>query len=391
MVRLPLWSGSHKPSYLYIYRKTKLIIMNKNNCYCVIMAGGAGTRFWPISRATKPKQFLDVADTGKTFIRHTYERFLDIIPQENIIIATAEKYMDLVKAEIPELAEDNLLLEPYTRNTAPCLAYATYTLLKRNPKASFIVSPADYIIENRKVFAETVNAAFEYVEENDVLMTLGIVPTRPDTNYGYAQVCGGRTALNSSKPIKVKTFTEKPDRELAKVFLATGEFLWNAGMFIWRAETIRTEMETHMPQVTGMFKGWENAIGTSQEHDFIGRAYADCMHLSISYGVMEKTDRAWIYPVQFDWQDVGTWESLYNYMPDKDNNGNTASAEKTLLENTSDTLIISPEKKKLIAVKGLENYTVIDTDDVLLICPKDDKKFKDFISAIAMPEFEKYR
>ena len=207
------------------------------------MAGGAGTRFWPVSRTAKPKQFLDVADTGKTFIRHTYERFLDIVPQENIIIATAEKYKDLVKAEIPELEDRNLLLEPYARNTAPCLAYATYSLLKRNPQASFVVSPADYIIENKKVFTDTINAAFEYVEDNDVLMTLGIIPTRPDTNYGYAQVCGGSEALRGDVPVKVKTFTEKPDKDLAKVFLASGEFLWNAGMFIWKAKTIQEEME----------------------------------------------------------------------------------------------------------------------------------------------------
>ena len=355
------------------------------------MAGGAGTRFWPVSRTAKPKQFLDVADTGKTFIRHTYERFLDIVPQENIIIATAEKYKNLVKAEIPELEDRNLLLEPYARNTAPCLAYATYSLLKRNPQASFVVSPADYIIENKKVFTDTINAAFEYVEDNDVLMTLGIIPTRPDTNYGYAQVCGGSEALRGDVPVKVKTFTEKPDKDLAKVFLASGEFLWNAGMFIWKAKTIQEEMEKHMPLVTGLFRGWENVIGTELENDFIHKAYTDCMNLSISYGVMEKTDRAWIYPVQFDWQDIGTWESLHNYMTSRKGEENAISAEKVLLEETSDTLVISPERKKLIAIKGLEGYTVIDTDDVLLICPKDDKKFKDFIAEIAMPEFEKYR
>ncbi len=355
------------------------------------MAGGAGTRFWPVSRASKPKQFLDVADTGKTFIRHTYERFLEIIPQENIIIVTAEKYKDLVKAEIPELPDENLLLEPYARNTAPCLAYATYSLLKRNPDARFIVSPADYIIENQNVFCETVNDAFRYIEDHDVLMTLGIIPTRPDTNYGYAQVVGGSAALNESKPVKVKTFTEKPDKELAKIFLASGEFLWNAGIFIWKAETIKEEIEKHMPVVTNLFKGWETALGTPIESDFIHKAYTDCMNLSISYGVMEKTDRAWIYPVHFDWQDVGTWESLHNYIVSRRGQENAINAEKFLLEETTDTLVISPDKKKLIAIKGLEGFTVVDTDDVLLICPKDDKKFKDFISEIAMPEYEKYR
>ena len=365
--------------------------MNQNNSYCVIMAGGAGTRFWPVSRTAKPKQFLDVAETGKTFIRHTYDRFLKILPQENILIVTAAKYRDLVMEQIPELSRENLLLEPYTRNTAPSTVYATYTLLKRNPDAQFVVMPSDYIIDNEDIFVETIRNAFDYIEQNDVLLTLGVAPTRPDTNYGYAQVFGGREAIQSKQPAKVKTFTEKPDKELAKVFLSTGEFLWNAGIHLWKAKTIREEMEKHMPQVTGLFKGWEHAIGSSVETEFATKAFSDCMNISLSYGVMEKTDKAWIFPVTFDWQDVGTWESLYNYMTVRDTDGNACSAGKVLAEDTKDTLIISPEKKKLIAVNGLEDYIVIDTDDVLLICPKDDKKFKEFISQIGMPEFEKYR
>ena len=355
------------------------------------MAGGAGTRFWPVSRTAKPKQFLDVAETGKTFIRHTYDRFLKILPQENILIVTAAKYRDLVMEQIPELSRENLLLEPYTRNTAPSTVYATYTLLKRNPDAQFVVMPSDYIIDNEDIFVETIRNAFDYIEQNDVLLTLGVAPTRPDTNYGYAQVFGGREAIQSKQPAKVKTFTEKPDKELAKVFLSTGEFLWNAGIHLWKAKTIREEMEKHMPQVTGLFKGWEHAIGSSVETEFATKAFSDCMNISLSYGVMEKTDKAWIFPVTFDWQDVGTWESLYNYMTVRDTDGNACSAGKVLAEDTKDTLVISPEKKKLIAINGLEDYIVIDTDDVLLICPKDDKKFKEFISQIGMPEFEKYR
>ena len=365
--------------------------MNKNNCYCVIMAGGAGTRFWPVSRAAKPKQFLDVADTGKTFIRHTYDRMAKVLPQENILIVTAAKYRDLVMEQIPELESRNLLLEPYSRNTAPSATYATYTLLKRNPDAHFVVMPSDYIIENEDLFVKTIQDAFDFVEKNDYLVTLGVIPTRPETNYGYAQVCGGPEALLKKEPVKVKTFTEKPDKELAKVFLATGEFLWDAGIFVWRAQTIREEIEKHLPQVAGLFKGWENALGTSVETEFVTKAFSDCMNISMAYGIMEKTDKAWVYPVQFDWQDVGTWESLYNYMTDRDTDGNATSAEKVLMDDTQDTLVISKEKKKLVAIKGLEDYIVVDTDDVLLICPKDDKKFKEFISQIAMPEFEKYR
>ena len=364
--------------------------MNKNNCYCVIMAGGSGTRFWPVSRLSKPKQFLDMADTGKTFIRHTYDRFCKIVPQENILIVTAAKFKDLVLEQIPELDSSNLLLEPYARNTAPCIAYATYKLLQRNPDAQIVVTPSDHEIDNEEVFAATVNKAFEYVENNDVLMTLGVVPTRPDTNYGYIQAIGGKDSYKKDSPMQVKTFTEKPDKAMAEVFISTGEFFWNAGIFIWKGSTIKQEMEKYLPEVTGLFKGWEIALGSNIEQEFIARAFTDCVNISIDYGVMEKTDRAWIYPVEFGWSDVGTWESLYNLM-DKDENRNAINVGKTLLDETKGSLVMSSDKGKLIAVKGLEDYMIIDTEDALVICPKDDRKFKDFISGIAMPDYEKYR
>ena len=355
------------------------------------MAGGTGVRFWPVSRAAKPKQFLDVADTGKTFIQSTYERFLRVVPKENILIVTGDRYRDIVMEQLPDLAPENLLLEPYSRNTAPCIAYATYTLLKRDPQARMVVTPSDHMIDNEELFAETIRKAFDYIEENDVLMTLGVVPTRPDTNYGYIQAYGGSDVYKNDKPMQVKTFTEKPDKDLAKVFISTGEFFWNAGIFLWKAETIRKKMEKYLPEVTALFKGWENALGTSVEYEFIARAYTGCRNISIDYGVMEKTDKAWMYPVKFGWGDIGTWESLYNIIPEKDANGNAVSAEKTLIENTRNVLVVSPEKKKLIAIKGLEDYMVVDTEDALVICPKDDKKFKDFISGLGMPEYEKYR
>lgn len=365
--------------------------MNRSNCYCVIMAGGAGTRFWPLSRTARPKQFLDVADTGKTFIRQTYERFLRVVPQDNIIVVSSVRYRDLVMEQIPELPEENLLLEPYSRNTAPCIAYATYTLLRRDPEARMVVAPSDHFIQDEDLFARTISYAFNYISENDTLMTLGILPTRPDTNYGYIQATGGKEAFRSEVPMPVKTFTEKPDKELAQVFINTGEFFWNSGIFIWKARTIREEMEKHLSEVTSLFAGWERALGSPLEEEFIARAYTDCANISIDYGVMEKTDRAWIYPARFDWQDIGSWESLYNFLPDKDENGNAIGAEKVLIEGSSEVMVISPERKKLVAVKGLENFMIIDTEDVLVICPKDDRKFKEFISGIAMPEYEKYR
>lgn len=344
-----------------------------------------------MSRTARPKQFLDVADTGKTFIRQTYERFLRVVPQDNIIVVSSVRYRDLVMEQIPELPEENLLLEPYSRNTAPCIAYATYTLLRRDPEARMVVAPSDHFIQDEDLFARTISYAFDYISENDTLMTLGILPTRPDTNYGYIQATGGKEAFRSEVPMPVKTFTEKPDKELAQVFINTGEFFWNSGIFIWKARTIREEMEKHLSEVTSLFAGWERALGSPLEEEFIARAYTDCANISIDYGVMEKTDRAWIYPARFDWQDIGSWESLYNFLPDKDENGNAIGAEKVLIEGSSEVMVISPERKKLVAVKGLENFMIIDTEDVLVICPKDDRKFKEFISGIAMPEYEKYR
>ena len=364
--------------------------MNIQNCYCVIMAGGSGTRFWPVSRAAKPKQFLDIAGTGKTFIQQTYDRCRRIVPQENIIVVTAQKYGDLVKEQLPELSHENILLEPYARNTAPCIAYATYKLLAKNPDAHVMVTPSDHAIDNEDLFVETILNAFEYVEKNDVLMTLGVVPTRPDTNYGYVQACGGQAAMTSSEPMPVKTFTEKPDKDMASLFISTGEFFWNAGIFLWKASTIKSEMERHLPEVTGLFNGWEMALGSKIEGEFIARAFTDCPNISIDYGVMEKTERAWIYPVKFGWSDIGTWESLYT-LQKKDEDGNAIAVEKTLIEESKNTLVLSTDKGKLIAVKGLEGFMVIDTPDALVICPKDDRSFKDFISGIAMPEFEKYR
>lgn len=306
--------------------------MNKNNCYCVIMAGGSGTRFWPLSRNAKPKQFLDVADTGKTFIRHTFERFRRIVPQENILVVTAEKYRDLVREQIPELLPENLLLEPYSRNTAPCIAYATYTLLKRNPDALVTVTPSDHLISDRELFVETITRMFEYAENNEVLMTLGVVPTRPDTNYGYIQAVGGCDAMKSEKPMPVKTFTEKPDKDLAQIFINTGEFFWNSGIFIWKAQTIREEMEKWLPEVTGLFKGWEYALGTAVENEFIARAFTDSPNISIDYGVMEKTSRAWICPVTAR---TGSEATLTAHNPSGTRNASTLDPRRWLIEATS--------------------------------------------------------
>ena len=364
--------------------------MDKNN-YCIIMAGGAGTRLWPVSRSGCPKQFIEVGNTCKSFLRITYERFSKFFPAENILIVTTVRYRDIVKRQIPEIEDENLLAEPYGRNTAPCIAYATYTLLKRNPDASMVVAPADHLIFDEDTFAKTVTNAIAFASREKVLMTIGLMPTRPDTNYGYIQVSGGKNACHADRAVKVKTFTEKPDADLARVFVDSGEFLWNSGIFAWKAQTIREEMEKYLPEVTGLFNGWEKALGSSAEQDFITRAYTDCLNISIDYAVMEKTDRAWLYPASFGWADIGSWESLQEFYPHKDALGNAVMAEKPLMTEDRNSLIVSTDKGKLVAVKGLKDFMVIDTDDVLLICPKNDRQFKDFIAGIAMPEYEKYR
>ena len=362
-----------------------------NNRYCIIMAGGSGTRFWPLSRESKPKQFLDFDGTGNTFIKRTYARFSKIVPKENIFVVTLSKYKDMLMEQLPEIKEENILLEPYSRNTSPCIAYATYSLMKKNPNAIMVATPADHLIPDEDMFYTTMMEAMEYVEENDVLMTIGITPDRPDTNYGYIQVAGGRVDNGSCKPSKVKTFTEKPDAELAKVFLKTGEFFWNSGIYIWKTNTIKEEMETHIPEITTLFKGWEMEIGGPGERTFLEKAYTDCEKISIDYGVMEKTERAWLYPAKFSWTDMGTWETLYRVAPEKDARGNVFECKEILEEDNYGTIAVSNNKNKLIAIKGLKDYIVVDTDDVLMICPKEDKSFKEFTSGLAMPGFDKFR
>ena len=357
--------------------------MNKDNRYCVIMAGGTANRFWPVSRETKPKQFLDISGTGKSFVRTTYERFSEIVPKENIIIVTLTRFAELVHTQIPELPEGNLLLEPYARNTAPCIAYATYSILKRDPEATVIATPADHIITDEDKFKAAILKMMEYAENKPALMTLGIHPTNPDTDYGYIQAPRSKDNADADTPLKVKTFTEKPDKALAEVFCKTGEFYWNSGIFIWKASVIREEMEKYIPDVTSVFAGWEDALGSDKEQIFLEKVYSDCPKVSIDYGVMEKTDRAWLYCGDFGWSDIDGWDSLFRNYDRKTKDGNVVFTDKILAEGNKDSLMVSSNPKK--------DYAVVDTGDVLLICPKDDKQFKDFLSGLGMPEYEDFR
>ena len=346
-----------------------------SNKYCVIMAGGIGTRFWPKSRQSMPKQFLDILGTGKSFIRHTYERFAKMVP--------AEKYKSLVLEHIPEIGEKQVLCEPVGRNTAPCVAYAAYTLLKRNPDAEMIVTPADHLILNEDDFRAIIAECLDFASEHDALMTVGIKPTRPDTGYGYIQV-------SDDKPIsKVKCFTEKPDIELARVFLQSGEFYWNSGIFVWKVHSIVEAFEKYLPEHHALFSGVMRAIGTDAERNVVEIAFSECRAISIDYGIMEKADNVYVRCGEFGWSDVGTWGSVYQHSR-KDRYANAVPEEGCYLYDTRSSIVSLP-KDKIAVISGLKEYIVVDTDDVLMVCPRsEEQNIKKFIDEVKFHNGDKH-
>jgi mannose-1-phosphate guanylyltransferase len=341
--------------------------MNKNR-YCVIMAGGVGSRFWPASRTGRPKQFLDILGTGKTFIRQTFERFLPLVPPENFLVVTHANYKELVQAELPELAEDQILLEPIGRNTAPCIAYAAFKLKMRDPDAAMVVTPADHLVIDTREFEKVVGEGFDFAEAHQSLVTIGIRPSRPDTGYGYIQI---DPAERSGTLNRVKTFTEKPTLDVAKVFVDSGEFFWNSGIFIWRTEDILKEIYQHLPEVNALFSSILQDYNTAHEREAIDRIYPECRNISIDYGVMEKAEHVWVRCADFGWSDIGTWNSLYEYSR-KEANGNVLTGE-AMLYDTHGTIVRLPEGK-LGVVQGLRDYIVVDTGDVLMVCRRDEEQ-----------------
>ncbi len=359
----------------------------KNN-YCVIMAGGIGSRFWPMSRNNFPKQFIDILGTGKTLIRKTYERFLKICPPENIYIVTNEGYLSHVFKQIPELSKDQVLAEPQRRNTSPCVAYAAMKIFLKNPDANMIVAPSDHIIENEGKFHEAVVRGLAFTAENDQLLTIGIHPSRPDTGYGYIQFKEDDSD-EEFKIRKVKTFTEKPNLEMAKFFLKSGEFLWNAGIFIWNAKTILAAFEEHLPEMHAIFAEGKEFYNTAGEGEFIRKAYALCKNISIDYGIMEKARNVFVLSAEFGWSDLGTWKSLYEHLP-HDKHGNAIVGPHVMVDNTSNC-IINMTKDKLAVIQGLENFIVVETENVLLICPKDDEQqVRNLVNDVKLKKGEKY-
>ncbi len=353
--------------------------MNKNY-YAVIMAGGVGSRFWPVSTQEYPKQFHDMLGTGESLIQRTFNRINQLIPSENILIATNERYEKLVLEQLPKTSKKQLLLEPAMRNTAPCILYAALKVHNQNPDAVMLVAPSDHWIENETEFLNNIKTSFEASANNNILMTLGIQPDAPNTGYGYIQF-----EENSSDIKKVKKFTEKPNTETAQQFLASGDYLWNAGIFIWSTKSILHSFENYLPKMMKVLDAGNTIYNTDLEGDFIKNNYQKCENISIDYGIMECSTNVHILPVDFGWNDLGTWGSLYNKL-EKDTRQNAVVGAETIFRDASGNMVRTESGKKVI-IQGLNDFIVVEKDDVILICPRKDEQEIKQISAAVKEKF----
>jgi len=352
------------------------------------MAGGIGSRFWPLSTQTKPKQFLDILGTGKTLLQQTFDRIKKVIDPENILVVTNAQYLELVSEQLPEISRENILLEPSRRNTAPCICYSTFVIKKRSPRATIITCPSDHLIANEDVFYKQLNTALDTASEHNILLTMGIQPNRPETGYGYIQFKDSK--LNTDPDVKaVKTFTEKPSAEIAQQFLDSGDFLWNAGIFIWNADSIMNSFEKLLPDMYSTFESGWNDYGTSTETSFIDKTYPTVENESVDFGILEKAKNVYVIPGRFDWSDLGTWGSVGREV-EPDTHGNATFSKKLILHQaTNNTIRISKDKAAVIA--GLDGYIVIDNDNKLLICPADQEQLiKQFVNDLKMEFGEDY-
>lgn len=361
--------------------------MNKDH-YCIIMAGGIGSRFWPLSKTEKPKQFLDILGTGRTLLQLTFDRFSNLFLKENILVVTSADYKEIVLEQLPELQEDQVLSEPMRKNTAPCIAYANQRILKSNPDAVIVTSPADHLILKQDLFLEEIRKALEFAGRRDALLTLGIKPNRPETGYGYIQA-GTKTVSKKYENLrKVKTFTEKPDYDLARVFIESGEFFWNSGIFIWSLNSIMKAFEKYLPDVNSLFISEDN-YGTPGESDFINDVYATCPNISIDYGIMEKADNVYVLYSDFGWSDLGTWGSLYEHS-EKDKWGNVLRGSDVYIYDVNNSIINFPNDK-LVVLQGLENFIVVESGNILLVCKKDEEQnIKQFVHDVKIRKGDEY-
>ncbi|WP_375415898.1 mannose-1-phosphate guanylyltransferase [uncultured Hymenobacter sp.] len=351
------------------------------NTYLVIMAGGIGSRFWPFSRTHHPKQFHDVLGVGRSMLQVTMDRFAGICPPENVFVVTNRDYVGLVQQHLPALPPNQILGEPIGRNTAPCIAYAAYRIAQRDPQATIIVSPADHAVGREDEFRRVVQLAIDGARAHDVLITLGLHPSRPDTGYGYIQYMDGAAhKLPGTELFKVKTFTEKPNPELARMFVESGDFLWNSGLFVWRADVILHAFRHYLSDIAEVFDEGADQLGTDQEEAFISEAYSRCRNVSIDYGIMEKADNVYVLPAEFGWSDVGTWDSLHR-LGQPDEHGNVINGE-VMLYDTRDSIIKTPTER-LVVVQGLDGFIVAEYDNVLLICKRtEEQRVKEFVADV---------
>jgi len=346
------------------------------------MAGGIGSRFWPMSRTSQPKQFLDILGTGETLIQQTFRRLKRICPEQNIYIVTNEMYKDLVNEQLPGLNPEQIICEPSRKNTAPCIAYANQKIALKNPNANIVVAPADHLILKEDEFVRVMNLALSYTKKNDCLVTLGITPSRPDTGYGYIQY-DNNFSTPDDEIKKVKTFTEKPDLELAKQFIESGEFCWNSGMFIWSLKSIDKAFDNLLPEVNSLFKEGVDKYNTAEEERFINKTYSLSKNISIDYGIMEKSTNVFVISAEIGWSDLGTWGSIYTHLP-QDENKNAIVGESVLMYDSSNNIVNVP-KDKLVVLQGLDDYIVVESDKILLVCKKqDEQKIKQFVNDIKL-------
>src|SRR3954447_802025 len=357
-----------------------------NNNYVAILAGGIGSRFWPKSRSSFPKQFLDILNTGKTLIQSTFERYASFLPAENIFVITVDEYVDIVKEQLPQLDPSNILAEPARKNTAPCIAYMAFKLIQKNPEASLIVAPSDHLVLDNEEFKNVTFKALEFTAHMKAFVTLGIKPTYPNTGYGYIQF---ETLAVANDIFKVKTFTEKPDIEIARTFLASGEFLWNAGIFIWKVESIIKAFEQYQPEMYEVFVAEQQFFNTTEEQNALERIYPLCTNISIDYAIMEKANNVYVIPSSFGWSDLGTWNSAYDNL-EKDYLGNAAAGDNVMIIDATKCMVSAPHEK-LLVLQGLDDFVVVDAEDVLLICKRDnEQQIKEYVAEVKRNKGDKY-
>lgn len=340
--------------------------MIQNN-HLIIMAGGVGSRFWPMSTAQLPKQFIDVLGVGRSLIQMTYDRFKDIIPIENLWVVTSKDYKEVVIKQLEGIKEDNILLEPCMRNTAPCIAYVTWKIAKKYPNANLVFSPADHIVLDTIKFAEVINNGLTFSANSNNILTLGMHPTRPETGYGYILSNGDESLIQ-----KVEAFKEKPNLEIAKEYIQDKRYFWNAGIFIWNSNTVKNSFRKLVPDIATQFDKLEDSFYTEDEQDRIDIEFPNCKNISIDYAIMEKSDNVYVYPASFGWSDLGTWGSLYTHL-EKDFNSNAIVGDNINLVDSKYCIVHLPESKKAV-IQGLDNYIIAEKDNTLLICKLQDEQ-----------------